>query len=326
MTIGTRLRTAGAAILALASLTACGSWVPRLIAPQGEYLAYRKVRIAEKIEPRLASSETYLRRYPHGAWDAEVRSWFDPTEEKYFASQRESNAGLASYLNVLPAGPHAEQAKAMLALRREEARKQAKEELEERARLTEERLAARALAREKARETVTGWLGRTFAIGTWGDRDSYAGSAFFSAWNGEPPTPQCNSDRCTKTVPLPFAMPGTGEDTKRMMVLDVVIALENGGLAEARLQGPGLFSRLYEASTAKPVRPNDGSARVAAIAFAVEVVGGAAEARLPGTRCSQDVVAPVVMSRGCDGWALEVRAAMVAEGDDEIVVRGPRGQ
>ncbi len=320
---GARMATI-AALLASLCGSGCASMAQTMLAPRDEYQAYRHVRTQAQLEPRLAAAWSYVQRYPQGRWIAEVRPWFLRAELKYFELHRQSAAGLRAYLTVLPDGPHADEARASLEVYRARARKDHQERLGLEARYTEARLAALALQREQARNAVPTWLGRFFQIDTWGERTSHLASEMLYEWRIAPPGARCVGDICTRTESLPFSLPGGGDDAARLMVLDVVLVLDNGGVSEARLQGPGLFSRLYEASTTNRVAADAPSARVDAIAFAVDVVRGAAEARMPSSRCARDPVAPVVLSLACDGWSLEMRAAATPEQDDQIVVRGPR--
>jgi hypothetical protein len=325
-TLRRRASTRSLAVLMLcaASLGGCASVAETMIAPQDEYLAYRRVRNTVELEQRLAAAWNYVERFPHGRWIGEVRPWFLRAELDYFERRRESAAGLAAYLAVLPTGPHAEEARGALAVRRARAQKDRAEQLGLAARYTEERLAVLALERERAREVVPLWLGRWLAIDTWGERTSHLDSETLYAWRLDPPGARCEEDTCTRSITLPYSMPGGGDDAARVMVLDVVLRLRDGGVAEARLEGPALFSRMYEASTSRRVIPGDAVSRVDAIAFAVEVVRGAAEARMPRSRCGADAVAPVVLSLACDGWTLEMRAAEDPAQDDIIAIAGPK--
>jgi hypothetical protein len=297
-------------------------------APSDDYLAYRRVRVSAKLEQRMQASVAYLERFPNGRWSDQVRPWFERAEARYFEHRRDDASGLATYLELLPTGPHAGQARALLEVLRARARQAQKERLGLEAMMTEERLGALAAQREQARDAVPMWVGRMLAIDTWGERTSRLDGDMLFAWRMDQPRARCVDERCAKIMQLPFALPGGGESAMREMVIEVVIVLglADGGVEEGRVEGPQLFSRLFEASKAKPVAPDDTAARVQAISHAVEVVAGAAEARLPKDRCAVEAVAPVVLARRCDGWTLTVRAAELPTDDDVVVVRGPRGK
>jgi len=306
-----------------ASLLGCGSIGSQLVANNGEYLAYREVRTSERLDARLAASSAYLSAHPDGQWAQEVRPWFERAELRYWLRIKETPAGLASYLETLPDGPHAAEATALLAAYRERQEAARKELLDLSAAMTEERLAELAKQREVAQEAFVSWLGRFLAIESWGKRTSELDHEFIFAWRIDPPHGTCVDDRCAKLVQYAYELPGGGEQSERRLVMDVVVQLDQGMVEQAKLEGPGLFSRLYEAGAKQPVPYDDPSARVEAIAYAVEVIGGAVEARMPAQRCALDTVAPVVLHRSCDGWTVTVTAAEQAGEDDVVSISGP---
>ena len=311
------------AAIALVWLAGCGSAASQLVAPNDEYLAYRKIRTASELEARLERSTAYLAQFPHGQWAGEVQPWFERAELRFWLQRAESPAGWASYLRTLPDGPHAAEAKRELDDFRRRQRESDVEMIGIEASLTEERLAELQRERDEARGAFSEWLGRFLTIDTWGQRTSALDHTFVFAWRIDPPHARCEDDRCAKLVRFPYALPGGGASAARELVMDVVLVLDQGMVREARIEGPNLFSRLYEASLKRPVAHDDASARVAAIAFAVEVAGGVVEARLPKVRCARSVVAPVVLDRECEGWSIRVRAAEYPGEDDVVAIRGP---
>lgn len=306
-----------------ASLLGCGSIGSRLVASNDEYLAYREVRTTERLDARLAASNAYLMAHPDGQWAQEVRPWFERAELRYWLRIKETPSGLAAYLKTLPDGPHAAEAAAALATFRERQQAARKELLDLSAAMTEERLAELARQRDVAQEAFTSWLGRFLAIETWGMRTSALDHDFIFAWRIDPPRGRCVDDRCAKLVQYAYEMPGGGDRSERRLVMDVVVQLDQGMVEQARLEGPGLFSRLYEAGAKQPVPYDDPSARVEAIAYAVDVIGGAVEARMPSQRCARDAIAPVVLHRSCDGWTVTVTAAELPGDDDVVSISGP---
>lgn len=314
-----RLVRLGLACLLLGGCASAGG----LVASNDEYLAYRKVRTSARLDERLAASEAYLAVYPKGRWAGDVRPWYERAELRYWLRIQETPAGLATYLETLPQGPHAAEAAAALAAYRERQAAARKELLDLRAAVTEQRLGEIARQRDEALDVFTGWLGRFVAIDSWGEGTSRLAHETIFAWRIDPPKGACEDDQCTKPIQMPYRLPGGGEDAERLLVLDVVFVLENGALQEARLQGPALFSRLYEVGAKRAARTSNPSVRVDAIAYAVDVVGGAVEARLPVGRCAVDPVAPVVLHRACDGWTVRVVAAENPEDDDVVSVVGP---
>jgi hypothetical protein len=294
-----------------------------VVGPRDEYDAFRRVRSANTVPARLRASHDYLSRFPQGQWVDEVRPWYQRAEARFFVHREQSPPGLQEYLQVLPDGPHA--AAARLELERHYARvaegKRSRLEIE--ARFTEERLAELARQRENARETFGAWVGRLLAIDSWGDRTSALDHEFIYAWRIDKPGARCVDDRCVKLVELPFELPGGSDQSMRELHFEVVVRLRQGMVHQASLQAPGMFSRVYEAARMKPVLPDDRAARVDAIAFAVEFLGGAAEATLPAARCRRDPVGEVVFHRACDGWSMQAVAASDPAEDDIVVVQGP---
>jgi len=293
-----------------------------MTAPQSEYVAYRNVRTARRVEDRLRASSQYLQAWPEGRWRDEVRPWFERAEARYWSRREETYEGLAEYLALLPRGPHA--ARAELELRQHQARNRETRasNLIEEARSREARMAGKARARETARDAFGSWVGRLLAIESWGDRTSALGSEFLFEWRIDKPRARCVDDRCAKLVELPFELPG-GEVGERVMMFEVVLHLREAVVAEARLEGPGMFSRLFEAARLEPVTHDDAAARERAVAYAVDFIGGAAEARLPAARCRVESSPPVALKRACDGWSLEVIAPANPAEDDVVKVSGP---
>jgi hypothetical protein len=297
-----------------------------LAAPSDEYLDYRAVRVADKLEPRLQASETYLQKHPRGRWRDDVRPWFQRAEFRYWDSRKDTIAGLSSYLKLLPDGPHSQEARQQLSLLTRLLRLSQVEGIALEARYTEERLAARARERETARDAFASWLGRFLSIETWGQRTSNLSSDLIFDWRIEKPQAHCIDDHCSKLIQLPFSMPGGGPEAARELTLDAKLQLRQGMVYQGRLEGPELFSRVYETSTGRPVRPDDPASRVQAIAFAVDVVKGAAEARLPASSCEKEAIAPVVLVRNCNGWTLTMTAADQPSDDDTVVIEGPQAR
>jgi hypothetical protein len=294
-----------------------------MAAPNDEYVAWRKVRTSSSVEARLKASHAYLERFPHGHWTEEVRPWFLRAEAKYYVRREESPPGLEEYLEVLPRGPHAEEARLELERHRARVAEGVRSRIEIDARYTEARLAELARQRENARESFASWVGRLLSIESWGERTTSLDHEFIYAWRIDKPRGRCVEDRCSKLVEQQFELPGGGDQVARELDFEVILLLQQGMLQQTSLQGPHMFSRLYEASASKPVLAGDAQARVQAIAFAVDVLNGAAEARLAASRCHQDAVGSVVFKRACDGWSIEAIAAEEPAVDDQVIVRGP---
>lgn len=109
----------GWATLAIPLLSAtlalgCASVKGSLLTPPEQYAAYRETRITKNIDARLAASARYLANYPDGAFADEVATFFERAEPLYFDARKGSRAGLLAYLEALPQGPHAEEARERL--------------------------------------------------------------------------------------------------------------------------------------------------------------------------------------------------------------------
>ncbi|MEM9693463.1 MAG: hypothetical protein AAGA56_13020 [Myxococcota bacterium] len=81
-----------------------------VIASSSDYGDYRRIRVAESAETRMAAAWQYLKRHPEGRFAERIRRYFDRREPVYFKWKGDSVAGLEEYLRALPDGPHAEEA------------------------------------------------------------------------------------------------------------------------------------------------------------------------------------------------------------------------
>jgi len=188
---------------------------------------------------------------------------------------------------------------------------------------TEQRMSELSRQREDAHHAFTGWLGRVLSIESWGEITSKLPHDTIFAWRIDPPRGACEGDHCVKTIQMDYRLPGGGEEAERLFLMDVVLVLQQGMLTEVRLQGPALFSRLYEVGAKRIVQFNDPHARQEAITYAIDVVRGAAEDRVPEERCALAPSGPIALDRSCDGWTVRVEVAVKIEDDDVVLVRGP---
>ncbi len=304
--------------VALSGCLACAS----LTGSRSEYEAYRRVRVAETVETRLVESQAYLRTYPRGPNQREVRAWFNRVEPKYFAEAKTSEAGLVRYLDHLPRGPHAEDATERLAeleLARAYERRRAAE-LTEEGRALEEKLSDADRMRGRVVSEFLGWIRRLATLPKWHVRTHELPHEFIYHYRLDEPAARCKTGHCVKQLSFPYAIPDGGRLRARRALLDVELRLEEGGVAAATIRGPELFSRIAEAESVRPIRPTDSLARAEAIATVTTLVAGALEATHPQTDCAAETVAPVVLARQCRGLRIEVRAAPTAEQDDLVVV------
>lgn len=306
---------AGVALLSFA----CSS-AGQLTADVNDYAAYRRVRVASTRELRLTRAWAYLEAEPSGRFRAEVLAWFMPAEATFFESAGTRRERLRRYLELLPNGPHASEARERL---REleavaERRREHEEEVVGEA-LTVTRRLARAERRRRAFvEEFSGWVARLGALRSFGERTSALSGEFLYALREVEPPARCDTERCVKTVTLGYMIPEAGRLAPREAVFDVVVSLRDGGVSRVTLRGPELFSRVGEALELRPASESDPGARAEAMGRAADLVRSAVEAALPAARCARAALAPAMVVRECDG----VRLTMVAGGageDDQLI-------
>lgn len=332
--IGRAARGALATLLAGAAL-GCG---PGFWASPEEYGAYRRTRVEPALEARLAASAAYLARYPGGAHAADVRAWLGRAEAIYYAQKRGSAAGLEAYLEALPQGAFAAEARRELARR---AIARAPDEVSS-GEDTEARIAAERSARERVAEEIAAWVGRLVDPALWrGQAMVDAPAEVLVPFALALPWPACRpledaearalaapegSFRCAKVLSLPYAVTGAQGSEPREATVEIAVVEDfSGRPLHAIVGGPDLFLRLEEARSVRAQGADDAAARVAGIARAVEIAGAAFRAKVSGAACRREPVAPVVLDLGCEGVALRVRAA-VEEGEDDQIVISPGGR
>lgn len=294
----------------------------RLTADPTDYALYRRTRTAETSEARLTASFEYLERVPDGRFRDEVKRWFERAEPVFYQRSSQSVAGLQGYLATLPKGPHAKDAGeriAELAQQKRVERVRDAEVLEE-ALGVEQRLAdADAMRRTVVRE-ISEWASRMANIPSFGKPTSDLPHETIHHYRVLEPAARCADERCVKRVSLPYAIPDGKRISPRKVLFDVELELHRGNVVRARLLGPELWSRLYEAADRTPVRPDDAQARTEALARAVQIVELALGAAFSGSECQREAVSPVLLQRECRGVRVRMSAAATAETDDELMV------
>jgi hypothetical protein len=321
----TTLRRAWSGVAAAAFglfASACAGRLDALIAPTSDYADYRLTRVAPTVPAQLQAAERYLKQHPDGAFRDAVARWYGRVEPLFFEATSDSLAGTEKYLAALPSGPHANSAEQLRDAFRAAERVSSGERIAEQGAAFERRLSAAAQARDEVLTAYTAWIGRVLDFDGWGRPLAEATEPFASAWSADPKA-KCTADRCTKLISLPYELQIAGTPEKFVCFLEIGASLVKGRVAEVTISGPALFARLAEAHFARPTAADE-SGRALARAWALELTEGAAERRLPRTRCAREGSNRAAMSRECDGRRLDLYAAAGPdESEDRVVIRGP---
>ncbi len=326
MIAGRRTMALGAA-LALA-LGACTSG-KTFIATAADYHDYRATRVSPTFEGRVGAAARYLERHPGGAYAEEVHAYFARAEMLYFERSEKTIEGLEGYLDLLPKGPHAGEARDGLAYLRE--RSNRPDDLLAAAASTRRRLEANARSRAHARSELSSWLERAMAKGVFDTPFSAAPKELLVPFTLSLPAPRCEileppaagvARRCTKLLSLPYVIPFERSYEERELTFEVRIDMDAREVPRVVvLSGPDLFARLEETYAKDSVAKTDLASRIDAVERAVDVVSGAFEAEVSADpKCSQDVAAPDVVHLRCHGIDVVATLGGGAEGDDVVTI------
>lgn len=266
----TRLRFAPCALLLC--LLGCNP-ARALVATPNDYAAYRRVRVADTPEGRLAAAWDYLRDHPDGRYASRVRAYFEKMEPVYFKIRRRNVAGLEAYLAALPDGPHADDALARLMMLTGRERREAADLRAFAA--TQERLDARKKRREEASGLVIDWVAMLLEPRLWQVPVAQGPKAFVVRYELGLPQPLCEvrdegGRRCAKPVEARYDVVTAGRRFDRGVAFDIQLVLDSTGRpVSADLRGAGLFVRSEEARQSAPIDDLDPAAvRAAQRAFA----------------------------------------------------------
>ena len=310
----------------LSAVPSCAS-TARITGEFGEYRNYRQFRVATTLEARLGAAEQYLREYPKGAYEKEVRAWFGPAEERYFRLSWNTLPRLRAYLDAMPHGPHAEDVAdriGELELRRVFAERR-EQRLLGHAQAIESRLARAADQRRGFVHEFSRLTELLAATRTFGEPTSELAPALIHRLRERPPLLHCEVDQCQKIFPFSYAIPEDKVLSERTIEVTLQIRLERGLVQELSLSGPELLTRVAEAISVRAVPPLNPQARAEALGQALEIVSGALDLPMPKERCEVEAVSPVVLERHCDGLQMVVVAGTEPGAADRLVVqREPR--
>lgn len=310
--------------LALALTLALAGCAPKqLVAPTGDWAAYRSTRVARGAGDRLAAAVRYLERYPDGDFAEEVRARFEKDEPAYYARSARDARGLWAYLTALPSGPHAAEARDKL----EEARLRSArpDALVAMAKATSARLAQAQRERDAVRETFVRWLGAVTDPELYARPVSEAPASFIVGWALAVPEPRCELTgawrRCFKGQSLPFTIPTReGQEPREATVAITLEEDATGRPVRVVLSGPDLFVRLEEARRIKVLDSTDPSVRLAAITTVVELLRDATRQHGLSPACLAPGVAPVVLEGQCGALHIELRSRTDESPDDVVRV------
>jgi hypothetical protein len=306
--------------------TSSCSWVS---ASPYDYADYRTIRVGKTQDQRLSAAAKYLRDRPDGAYARSAREYFDRHEPQYFAERQKSPAGLAAYLETLPNGPHAVEARSRLQAIREQASRP--DPLLVAAAATRERLERAAAGRQAAQESLETWLSRLVDPAVFASPLADGPRELVVAYSLSLPPPACRpldpADRagarvCQKEQALAFDIPVDKKLTERELSFTVELEQDAAGTPRrASVAGDELFSRLAETYAKAELSAERVRDRIDAVERGVDFVQGVFEKKIStDPTCRRDVVAPIVLALECGGVRVEVKAG---DGDgalDEIVV------
>lgn len=93
------------------SAIGCGAVGKPFVAAPSDFASYRATRVAKSLDEKMAAAARYLEEHPEGDFVSEVSNFFEAGEPLYFEARKGSEAGLSAYLEALPNGPHAAEAR-----------------------------------------------------------------------------------------------------------------------------------------------------------------------------------------------------------------------
>jgi hypothetical protein len=329
------VRAIVAAATILVAATGCAK--SGFLAAPDDYTAYRKTRIAPTLEGRIEAAGQYLESYPEGAFQPEVRAWFDRAEPVFFAAKEGTIGGLHEYTRALPSGPH----RALAA--KELGRLEAARDRHDLASADDVTAGVDHATAERAavRSELTTWLGLFLDAPLWDAPLSRAKTALIVPWSLSLPSPTCAplepgakpaeglpppqgaTRRCAKLLELPYSVVVEGLPEAREATLEITLFQDaEGRPIEARIGGPDLFLRVEETFTIRALPRGEPEPRIAAMARVAELIRATfSHAVPPGAQCKRPPAAPIFLDLACAGLHVSARSAVLAGEDDLILIR-----
>jgi len=309
--------------VALACLAGSACAVPtQMLAATSDLADYRAFRTAEHEGTRLARAQAYLERHPNGKWADEVRSRFQVEEPAWFEGAKGSHTRARDYVVDLPHGPHAQAARALLALAYEPEVDLDMLELMAEARRSAAYLELQSERRKRVSELILEELAALLDPATAGARLDDPPEALAAALRGTHP---CTWGKCVPTGlredELYFGLPTPTEVEARVAKVRLKVELDRGRAVGGRIEGEDLFVCWAEANQIRVLDASAAADRTAAADDIADVLSGALEARLPAARCAVKRYKGEIVARACYGWHVSVRMGS-RPGDMDVISVG----
>ncbi len=293
------------------------------IATSGDYADYRRVRVAEDIDTRLAAAWEYLEKRPDGQYAERLRRYFEQAEPVFFKIRKRSAKGLEAYLRALPDGPHAKEAVELLLTLRDEKRRDSIDARQ--ALATGRRLDSERDKRESAARLLTWWTHAFLEPGVWSRPLSEAPKALVTRLFLGLPQPRCEMvpgrpgrHTCVKAVEQSFVVPGKGKMENRTIAFLLAVELdERWRVSGVTLTGSGILLATEEARSARASSDGEAQIRRATAAFVSRVTALVFE---QGQTCNGGTDNAGRTELACEGllWVLEPGRG---GGDDVLWIR-----
>jgi hypothetical protein len=249
------------------------------VAGSCDYADYRRVRLGETLEDRLAAAWDYLDARPDGTYADVVERWFDRAEPVFYEVKRGSAAGLEAYLAALPRGPHADEALARLGDLRD-ARRRSEVEGAALSEKTGQRLDLEREQRAAAADLLLSWVLAFADEKVWNTPFARVPGDLLSRWEVSLPAPVCDVHpetagwhRCAKAPSQAYRVAGMkgGVRVDRDAALLVSIDLDPAWtFRTVVMSGPAVLVRTHEARGGKEL-DDDAAGLDAARAFATRL-------------------------------------------------------
>lgn len=317
----------GALCLVMPSFVACSSTLQQLTANPDDFASYREYRGAEQLPTRFRAASSYLHDFQEGRWRSEVRQWFTQASGAYLKRWWNDEQRLLVYQNWTGQSPYSTMVERRLQVLAAQnvANRERDRKMLSAARASENEFNRATRLRQELLQNFRQWLSQLVALRSFGQATSSLPHQFLHEFREVPPRASCEAQRCSKVVLLPYGVAAEGKLSWRELLFQVDVALDQGVVVGASLEGVGLLDSVAEALQKRAVARTDLQAKAEALGATLQLIGIAIGASLPAARCEQSAVSPVVLVRECDSVRLEIHVAQSDDAPDRIVLRPVRG-